>query len=97
MKCGITTFIENAVAATPTPAIAPPRRKLFLDNAYQMPMPAITSGISSFVSAASPAKIANGTSRSSPRYQKAYRSSGQASATGWKSLRTSHWTGGKRR
>ena len=59
-----------------------------------MPIAAITSGISSFVSAASPAKTANGTSRSSSRYQKANRSSGQASATGWNSARVSHWTAG---
>ena len=36
------------------------------------------------------AKTANGSSRSSSRYQNAYRSSGHASATGWNSFSVSH-------
>ena len=36
------------------------------------------------------AKVANGTSRSSSRYQKQKRSSGQARATGWNSARVTH-------
>ena len=38
---------------TPSSAIAPPARQRRLESAYQSPMPAMTSGISSFVSAAS--------------------------------------------
>ena len=94
MKCGRTTSTEIAVTSTPASAIAPPSSQRRREIAYQRPMPAITSGISSFVSAASTAKIPNATSRSSSRYQNAKSSSGHASATGWNSFSVSHCTAG---
>ena len=57
-------------------------------------MPATTSPTSSFVVIASVAKMANGKSRSSSRYQKAKRRNGQASATGWNSFSVSHSVAG---
>jgi len=97
LKCGRTSSTEIAVRHTPSTAITPPTHHRRRETAYQMPIPAMTSGISSFVNAARTAKTANAASRSSSRYQKAKRSSGHASATGWNSFSVSHCTAGYRR
>src|SRR5262249_61636765 len=82
------------VAATPSTAMTTPVRSRRCDTPYQTPAAAITSPISSLPSAARTAKTANGTSRSSSRYQIAYSSNGQLSTTGWNSLSVAHWIGG---
>jgi len=94
LKCGITTSIAISDTATPAIAIAAPVRRRRCANAYQIPRPATTSAISSFVVAASAETRTNGSSRSSSRNQIAYSSNGQASATGWNSFSVSHCVGG---
>ena len=66
-------------------------------TAYQMPIAATARPTCSFVAIAAAASRANAQSRSSSSCHHAKRSSGQASATGWKSLKVSHCTGGESR
>ena len=94
LKCGITTSIAISATATPATAITAPVQRRPWASAYQMPSPATTSAISSFVVAATAAQSANGSRRPSSRNQIANSSSGQASATGWNSFSVSHWVGG---
>ena len=61
-------------------------------TAYQTPIAATASPTCSFVAIARAARSANAHSRPSSRCHHANRSSGHASATGWKSLTVSHCT-----
>ena len=74
--------------------MAPPTSGFRRLTAYQMPIPAITSGTSSFDSAASTPNRPASTRRSWSRAQIMKRSSGIANVTGWKSLREAHCTAG---
>ena len=94
MKCGITTAIAIAETSTPCARRSPRPHARRRRTAYQIPMPATTSPTSSFVVIASAANTANGSSRSSSRYQNANSSNGHARATGWNSFSVSHSVAG---
>ena len=79
----------------PATAIAAPVLGARWRTAYQTPIAATARPTCSFVAIAAAARSANAHSRPSSRCHHANRSSGHASATGWKSLTVSHCTGGE--
>ena len=96
-KCGTTTSAATSAAAPAATAIAAPALGARWRTAYQTPIAATASPTCSFVAIAAAASSANAHSRPWSRCHHANRSSGHASATGWKSLTVSHCTGGERR
>ena len=76
------SWATGAAIALAGGAWAAPVTQLLCATAYQMPKPATTRAISSLQADAASANRANGSRRSSSRYQKAKRRRGVASATG---------------